>query len=375
MDNHTIEELHPVVRYVLFSYSVLLIFVGTISNIVLIIVLTFKINNKNQIKQQSKSNFNLSNRNSDADNLTKFKSKIKWRWKISSTANFLLILISIMDTSILLILVLRYSIHLATDKDIRTINDFFCYIHTYLSMVSTNMSLALLCLFAGHRAIAMHWPFFTRKWFTSTKLYAIVIFISLIILIKQIPVLLFFRVISYPSTNNNINQTECNIIPSKIRYAKFYYYFEFGSHTIMGYFVLIVFNVLLFITLTIGRKFPNKSMITNNNELIDQSKKSSFSLTTNHNQGASAAKLLLCLSIFQVITSTPSFVLIELSGICQLNLISLEYELLVFYISFLLVCTNSSLNYFVYLIISKQFRLNNIIFFKHIQNKIIINSK
>ncbi|KAA3680946.1 uncharacterized protein DEA37_0002526 [Paragonimus westermani] len=271
-----------------------------------------------------------------------------------STADYLLFLVIGVEFLCLWILVLRHTIYLGWEYDVRTLDQASCVIHTFVSVFSTNMAVAVLCIFSAHRMVSMRWPLASVRLFTRRRLNWCLVGVCAVILCKQIPLLLLIRLLPAEQGKYKCEAVQNN---EYITLRHVYNYCEFFSHSLLGYTSLVFFNATLYFVL---RKH-NHSM--KNSLKLDSSQSSQT--TTNksragqprmHRDGTTASKIILLLSFVQVLSTLPYFLLVELHRIQKWNLFIGEQQVMVYYICILLVYTNSAFNYYLILGISKKFR-------------------
>ncbi|CAL8098791.1 unnamed protein product [Calicophoron daubneyi] len=335
MENKTDIHLTPTIRLTLTSYAIALITIGTVSNSLLLFTIIFRYKRRRVFMTRMKSLAEELKRPPSATHLKQVNKSL-------TLADELLVLLTICDLFCLWILVLRHTVLLLTSYDIRIHSQLLCKIHTYASMVCSNLSTALLCIFSVQRTICIKWPLVSYTWFSRSRLN-ICLFVSLLlILLKHAPVFYFFNI--YQKGNDYY----CDFALEDAHYFTIYYEFEFITHVIIGYLLLAVANVCLCVFLRDKR--PNHS----------SSGSSSTSCTCTQRSlrkgGHNTGRIVLLFSTFQLITSVPFFVLIELNQVFGMRLFPARYAITVFYFTILAVLTNNALNYFLLLAISKRFR-------------------
>ncbi|CAH8840530.1 unnamed protein product [Trichobilharzia szidati] len=351
MSNSTFIDFGQPMTGILAIYSISIIIFGSLGNILILLT----ISHKNYLLQYENGRSVDSSFNSSI-----YIIKGIICIKSCKRSELLLILLTYTDFICLWILVLRYAIHLTTDQDIRTITLAGCLLHTYLSMVGSNLSVGLLGIFSVQRAIAIIWPMISKKWLTRKCLYICMIITLLIILIKHLPVFILL----------NIRQLAPSLYVCDINYKdddnktkfKYYYYIEFSTHIVLGYVILIISNISLFICLNIQKRNKVANITTGNDTTTTQK--------LNRIRYMNSARLVLALSFYQVISSIPFFVLVELPSVSGSQIIPDKKRWLAYYITTLLLFTNNSYNFFITVYVSQHFRKSTKLMLLHTWNSL-----
>ncbi|KAA3680944.1 uncharacterized protein DEA37_0002524 [Paragonimus westermani] len=333
MDNHTIAELTEPERLTLYVYSVLLLVVGTVGNSLLLATVLFKKLRKPTLEVNT----------IQCPAIARTVQKVHPA-HTGSTADKLLLLLTFADLVCLWVLVLRYSLTLSAYGDVRLQNKFACKFHTFLSMVCSNLSIALLCIFSVHRAISIRWPLASYTWLSKRKLNACLFGAFVFILLKHAPALFIFSLVDLDVG------VKCDIRPDTDTLGKAYYYLEFSTHCVLGYPILIVSNILLYVFLKRTLKRGITSMSGTSNRSTDTVTQSA---TTT---GISIARVLLFFSWIQLITSVPFLIFIESSDQFGWDIIPDNRKLFVYFALLLAMLTNNGINFFIMIGISTKFR-------------------
>ncbi|KAA3679232.1 uncharacterized protein DEA37_0015010 [Paragonimus westermani] len=324
MDNHTIEEISKPVAVVMCVYSYFLLAMGTSGNILLLLTLLFKKHHRRKpVPEIIPRHANL------------YPS---CRVVSGNASDRLLMLLTTSDLCCLWVLVLRYLIILTSGGDIRTVSDSFCKIHTFSSMVCSNLSIALLCIFSVHRTIGIQWPLVSHTWLTKKRLNTYLVFALMIILLKHTSVLFLFQL-------SEIGQRKkCDLNDQWPTLGKVYYNIEFSTHCCLGYSVLIISNICLFVAL---KRKTRKNLVTTSRD------KSGPNDATH--KGINTARTLLFFTIIQLLTSVPFLVVIEFNDQLNLQMVPEQHKLTVYFGLLLAMFTNNAINYFLMIGISKTF--------------------
>ncbi|CAL8098789.1 unnamed protein product [Calicophoron daubneyi] len=357
MINETAYTLSQTTRDILFSYSLVIIIVGTIGNVLLLGTLIYK-----HVKQSQTSVTETNITTPDLCLQPHPTVKHKPPKKGWSLADELLLLLTVSDILCLWVLAVRYSILLSTCYDIRVYNTAVCKIHMYLSMVCTNLANAFLCIFSVQRAICIRWPLANYTWLSRKRLNMCVGVSLVFILLKHVAVFYFFEVLE----DEDGLQCESTLLESAVFRA--YYNFEFATHVVIGYSILIVANICLCIALHQRGSLQAHS----GNELNTLSgERLKTQISDSATGGRNTARIILLFSIFQLITSVPFFVLLELSQLFELDIIPHEYRALTYYICTLAMFTNNAVNFFLLSSISERFRSDTKDFLRYLKTKCV----
>lgn len=333
MDNHSTAELTSVEHGSIFSYAIILITFGTIGNVLLILTICAKMFKKHIPKERSTAVTNLS-----VAPRVSIQTRSVLRLQKMSQADQLLMMLTVSDLLCLWILLLRHIIFLKTDWDIRIANSTACKLGTFIAFVFTDLSVAILCIFSVHRALLIQCPLHSHVWLTRTKINIACLVAVVFILVKHIPVLVFF---------DNKSNDLCDLIPSYQQSVEIYYKFEFATQCILGYLIMIVANIILFAAFHCKK---DSNIATH----VGQAKQGESNAGSS--SGRNIARILLCFSAIQLVTSVPTYIFIELSGVFHLELIPRNRMLLTYYICCLATLTNSGINYYLLLVVSTKFR-------------------
>nr|CAH8840906.1 unnamed protein product [Trichobilharzia regenti] len=350
MSNSTFIDFGQPMTGILAIYSISVIIFGSLGNILILLT----ISHKNYLLQHE-------NGRSVDSSFTSSIDIIKGIICIKSCkrSELLLILLTYADFICLWIIVLRYAIHLSADQDIRAITLTGCLLHTYLSMVGSNLSVGLLGIFSVQRAIAIIWPMISKKLLTRKCLYICMLITLLIILTKHLPVFILL----------NIRQLTPDLYVCDINYNdddnktkfKYYYYIEFSTHIVLGYVILIISNISLFICLNIQKRNKISNVSIGNDSTTQKSNRIRY---------MNSARLVLALSFYQVISSIPFFVLVELPSVSGRQIIPSNKRWLAYYITTLLLFTNNSYNFFITVYVSQHFRKSTKLMLLHAWNSL-----
>ncbi|KAA3680947.1 uncharacterized protein DEA37_0002527 [Paragonimus westermani] len=282
------------------------------------------------------------------------RSGLNRRFYFKSTADYLLFLVASSEFLCLWILVLRHVIYLGSDYDVRTFNQTICVTHTFISLVSTNLAVALLCFFSAHRVISVRWPLASARLITRRCLNWCLVGVFVTILCKQIPVIFLFRLLSSGSGRYSCEPVSSAEL-SVLRHV--YTYYEYLSHSVFGYISLIFFNAALYFVL---RKHYRSAKFFLELDRLPSTTRALAKLNVLHpktcKDGVTVAKIILLLSSVQVLSTVPYFVLVELHRIHKWNLFSVRTQLIVHYVCILAVYTNSAFSYYFVIGLGKSFR-------------------
>ncbi|KAG5448940.1 hypothetical protein CSKR_103440 [Clonorchis sinensis] len=338
------EGIKPFIRHFLVVYCFSLIILGVIGNVLLLSTLIYK-----QIRPRNLRS--LSTKKTSAVSVGPAKRNWKGRFRFFTTADYLLFILVSCECICIWIVLLRYGIHLASGFDFATLSELGCKIHMFASRLVLNMTVAMMSIFSAHRMISMRWPLVTLERITRTRLNWLIICSFVLIISKQIPVFFLFRL---DLENRDIHRCTASLEHEDATLRQIYFYLEFSTHSGLGYFLLIAFNVTLYVTIKRYRRQNNRSRT----DFIVDGRAPSCSKRENNarSQGLTMTRIIMSLSLIQVVSTTPYFLLVEANKRLKLNFFPAEYEVLVFYTCILAVYTNNALNYYIILCISRKFR-------------------
>ncbi|CAL8098793.1 unnamed protein product [Calicophoron daubneyi] len=339
--NGTFPQLSLTSRYICLTYSILLLVFGTVGNILLVCTVIYKNVRKGESTCETQTTVDDGNKVS-----TRLTGRSKLRKHLFSPADQLLILLTASDLLCLWILVIRYTIDLGIQFDIRTASTVCCKIHVFLSFICSNVSIALLCVFAVHRALCIRWPLAAYTWLSRRVITASLIVTVIFITGKHFVLLFVFDVYKIDGG------LYCDAREPQLLILG-HYYFEFATNAVLGYAILIVSNIMLYISVVSKKRLQSHSHTPFNGQSANQR---CIQTGVQASTGRHIARILLIFSILQLLTSTPFFVCIELSQLMRWSLVPAEHTFLVYYALLLAMFTNNAINYYVLLCISRQFR-------------------
>ncbi|KAA0189671.1 hypothetical protein FBUS_00500 [Fasciolopsis buskii] len=346
--NQTISlELHFPVRITFLVYSILLILFGCSGNVMLLTTLVYK-----QRRQQVPTRFHRSVSSQSSTGGTMPRYLRPGRGYFTSTADYLLFLVTLCEFCCIWVVVLRYTVHLALGYDLRTRFKHGCVIQKFLTSFFTHVFVALLCVFLAQRAFSMRCPLLARKVITRFRLNCCLASILVFISLKHVPVLFIYADVK------NSHTTNCATQPGRIAVTmdQVYRLFDFITHSVIGYGLMVVLNAVLYSALRKSRLSPlarNTRIINSPKPEILTDQKCNVGISR---RGLAASRIILCLSISQVISSIPYFVLIELFHMLKLNWLTPRNQLAIYYVCVFILFTNYVINYFVVLAVSSRIR-------------------
>ncbi|KAA0189675.1 hypothetical protein FBUS_00501 [Fasciolopsis buskii] len=348
MDNKTVESLPDGVRCTIIIYTVILIAFGTVGNILLLSTIFYKRFRRSlptEATEMTAIGTQKLRTNSTSVVRTPITPAVQQRLSI---ADQLLSVLTVTDTLCLWIIVTRYLVHLSTDYDIRTYSVAACKFHTFLTMILSDASTAILCIFAAHRAVCIRYPLISHHWFTRSRMKIITLVAFLFIMSKHLPSLFLFTLLPIP------NGLKCDVREDTSVYNQIYYNFEFITHAIFGYLCLIVANILLFVSLAYTNRVQTAAQAGSGESPAS---------------GLQIARVILLFSFIQLITAVPFFILIELSGLYELFLLPDSTQLIMYYILTLAIFSNCGINFYMLLGISERFRKDFAILYQGIRRQ------
>ncbi|TGZ55780.1 hypothetical protein CRM22_010324 [Opisthorchis felineus] len=342
--NQALEDSNSLYRNICVVYFIILFSSGVVGNTLLLSTLIYK--------QFQPRYVNTSSRHGTLQVRApiRFRSR-KHRLRFQSTADYLLFLLVFCEFICIWLVLLRYGLHLIADTDLRNVSTFGCKLHVFLSQSAVNMTVAMMCIFSAHRMVSMRWPLGTMKRITRRCINWIIIGSLLSILLKQLPV---FHLFYLDEVGEGVQKCIKSRDPKFAVYTAVYSYVEFGTHSALGYTLLVCFNSVLYYTVNRYRRQNWQKGRVAVSKMDDA--EITLKKTETRRVGLSASIVVISLSFVQVLSTIPYFLLIEINTRFKLNLFPVEYEFVVYYVSILTVFVNNAINYYLVLGISKKFR-------------------
>ncbi|THD28367.1 hypothetical protein D915_000855 [Fasciola hepatica] len=199
----------------------------------------------------------------------------------------------------------------------------------------------------------MRWPLLARKFITRFRLNCCLVGILAFISLKHVPVLFIYAGVEDPHSTNCATQPYAIAITAD----KVYRLFDFITHSIIGYSLMVLLNAILYSALRQYRALPEvnstRILTSPRHPVPSSAHKTSAGV---HRRGLAASRIILCLSVSQVISTIPYFILIELFGILKVNWLTPRNYLTLYYACVFTLFTNYVINYFVVLLISSRIR-------------------
>ncbi|GAA55345.1 hypothetical protein CLF_107641 [Clonorchis sinensis] len=342
--DQALADANSIYRNICVAYFIILFSLGVVGNTLLLSTLIYK--------QFQPRHVNTSSRRGTLQVRAPIRfHPRKHRLRFHSTADYLLFLLVFCEFICIWLVLLRYGLHLIADTDLRNFSTFGCKLHVFLSQSAINMTVAMMCIFSAHRMVSMKWPLGTMKRITRRRLNWIIIGSLLSVLLKQLPVFhLFYR----DEVGDGVQKCIKSRDPRLSVYINVYSYVEFGTHSALGYTLLVCFNSVLYYTVNRYRRQNRQKSIVGVSKMEDA--EITLKKTESRRVRLSASIVIISLSFVQVLSTIPYFLLIELNTRFKLNLVPVEYQFVVYYASIFTVFVNNAINYYLVLSISKKFR-------------------
>lgn len=278
------------------------------------------------------------------------------------TTKLLMIILSITDSLVIAIAVLRYWIFEIFKIDIRSFNITTCMVHPFLVGVVTDLAVGSLCFLAIERFIVVVFPQKSNQLINVNRiLLGMLGFLSFTSL-KNTATFVFLTIAPINSTNASVSR-KC------IQSSRFHEEFatfgkvDFISFSVIPYVILFSTNIYIYIVLRKQHILLSKNK--SSSALINDKKR-------RKRRPQNVMKILTGLTIIHVVTTLPGTIFTLLKSFFPSVHKSFSHDLRrVLTASLaLLVFTNNALNFFVYYLSSTVFRRNVVLLFIGKINKV-----
>ncbi|VEL40260.1 unnamed protein product [Protopolystoma xenopodis] len=293
------QDLPPAIWYACIILAILLLALGTVGNILFLFTIFYK----SQLKSRAGSVKSTRMPYASLTLWPKRKASLPtgyhpqvteglWSYKgfqgrqnplsclLVATSDRLLSLMTFTDCLAQWTTLPRYLLLILTEVDLRTLHPCICWMHTFVVMTTTNLSVAYLCIFSVHRAIRLRWPLWSRRKLTQARLQFAIVLATGLCIAKHLPVFFLFRVVPNNRINSSSPSSPCptcssssssvaaalfraainaTSLPVKESFACdlyctnstsvclgwFYYGLEFFTHGLLAYFCILPATCLL----------------------------------------------------------------------------------------------------------------------------------